>query len=78
LNIFLTGESGFVGKNFITYFNNSHKIRPYLRESNISISEEIVVHFAGKAHDLKKTSKPEDYYNINTKLTKNGFDSFLY
>lgn len=77
MNIFLTGASGFVGKNFITYFNNSHKIRPYLRESNISISEEIVVHFAGKAHDLKKTSKPEDYYNINTKLTKNVFDSFL-
>jgi nucleoside-diphosphate-sugar epimerase len=77
MSIFLTGSSGFVGKNFITYFNNSYKIRTYKRESNISISEEIVVHFAGKAHDLKKTVNPNVYYDINTELTKNVFDSFL-
>ena len=77
MSIFLTGSSGFVGRNFITYFNNSYKIRTYKRESNISISEEIVVHFAGKAHDLKKTANSEEYYEINTELTKDVFDSFL-
>ena len=77
MSIFLTGSSGFVGKNFITYFNNYYKIRPYKRESNVSIKEEIVVHFAGKAHDLKKTSNSKEYYEINTELTKKIFDSFL-
>ena len=77
MSIFLTGSSGFVGKSFIAYFNNSYKIRTYKRESNISISEEIVVHFAGKAHDLKKTANSKEYYEINTELTKDVFDSFL-
>ena len=77
MSIFLTGSSGFVGKNFITYFNNYYKIRTYKRESNVSIKEEIVVHFAGKAHDLKKTSNSKEYYEINTELTKKIFDSFL-
>lgn len=77
MSIFLTGSSGFVGRNFISYFNNSYKIRTYQRESNISISEEIVVHFAGKAHDLKKTANSKEYYEVNTKLTKDVFDSFL-
>ena len=77
MSIFLTGSSGFVGSNFIKYFNNSYKIRTYKRESNISISEEIVVHFAGKAHDLKKTANSKEFYEINTELTKNIFDSFL-
>ncbi len=69
MTIFLTGASGFVGRNFISYFNNSYKIRTYQRESNISISEEIVVHLAGKAHDLKKTANSKEYYEINTELT---------
>ena len=77
MSIFLTGSSGFVGKNFITYFNNYYKIRTYKRESNFSITEEIVVHFAGKAHDLKKTANSKEYYEINTELTKDIFDSFL-
>ena len=77
MSIFLTGSSGFVGKNFITYFNNFYKIRNYKRESNVLIKEEIVVHFAGKAHDLKKTSNSNEYYEINTELTKKIFDSFL-
>lgn len=77
MTIFLTGASGFVGRNFISYFNNSYKIRAHQRDSNFSINEEIVVHLAGKAHDLKRTANSEDYYEINTELTKDVFDSFL-
>ena len=29
-----------------------------------------VIHLAGKAHDLKKTSGPEVYFKINTGLTQ--------
>ena len=36
-----------------------------------------VVHLAGKAHDLKNTSTPEDYFKVNTGLTQQLFDLFL-
>jgi nucleoside-diphosphate-sugar epimerase len=36
-----------------------------------------ILHLAGKAHDLKNTSKSDDYYQVNTELTKKVFDSFL-
>ena len=77
MSIYLTGASGFVGRNFISYFNNSYKIRSYQRGSNISVKEEIVVHLAGKAHDLKKTANSDEYYEVNTNLTKDIFDGFL-
>ena len=76
-SIFLTGSSGFIGQNFNLYFNNLYKIRSYLRESNISINEEIVVHLAGKAHDLNNISDAKEYYEVNTDLTKFFFDAFI-
>ncbi len=36
-----------------------------------------IIHLAGKAHDTKNTSKENEYYNINTGLTKQVFDLFL-
>ena len=76
-SIFLTGSSGFIGHNFKLYFNKLYKIRSYLRESNISINEEIVVHLAGKAHDLNNISDAKEYYEVNTDLTKFFFDAFI-
>ena len=76
-SIFLTGSSGFIGQNFNLYFNNLYKIRNYLRGSNIPINEEIVVHLAGKAHDLNNVSDAKEYYEVNTDLTKFFFDSFI-
>lgn len=75
--IFLTGSSGFVGTSFLNYFKNE-MIRTSSRgeESNID-NAKIVIHLAGKAHDLKNTSSPEEYYEVNTGLTKRVFDSFL-
>jgi nucleoside-diphosphate-sugar epimerase len=34
-----------------------------------------VVHLAGKAHDLKKTSSPQSYFDINVGLTKEIFEA---
>jgi nucleoside-diphosphate-sugar epimerase len=75
--IFLTGSSGFVGVSFLNYFKNE-MVRISLRgeEANID-NAKIVIHLAGKAHDLKKTSNPDEYYQVNTELTKRIFDSFL-
>lgn len=77
MSIFLTGSSGFVGKNIVSYFGKSLPIIKHKRDSVINIQEDFVIHLAGKAHDLKKTSNVQEYYVINTELTKKVFDAFL-
>ena len=75
--IFLTGSSGFVGTSVLNYFGKENVVihkRGYF--FNID-SELAVIHLAGKAHDLKNTSSPEEYYDVNTELTKKVFDAFL-
>jgi len=75
-SIFLTGYSGFLGVNLIKYFGSS-KFYKYQRETPIEINQDIVIHLAGKAHDIKKTSNSDEYYQVNTELTKKVFDAFL-
>jgi nucleoside-diphosphate-sugar epimerase len=77
MSIFLTGSSGFVGKNIVSYFGKLLPINKYKRGSVINIQEHFVIHLAGKAHDLKNTSNIQEYYVVNTELTKTVFDSFL-
>ena len=77
LNIFLTGSTGFVGRNFLKLYKESFKIRCWSRGQKFNIDSEIIIHFAGKAHDLKNNSNPEEYYESNTNLTIKLFDSFL-
>lgn len=36
-----------------------------------------IIHLAGKAHDIKKKSVAQDYFDINTGLTKRIYDCFL-
>ena len=57
MSIYLTGASGFVGKNLISYFKNKIEIKKHVRDSEFCISQNIVIHLAGKAHDLKNISK---------------------
>ena len=77
MSIYLTGTSGFVGKNLIEYFNYSKTIVKATRKSSIEIEEQAVIHLAGKAHDLKNVSSPDEYYKVNTELTQEIFDAFL-
>jgi nucleoside-diphosphate-sugar epimerase len=77
MKIFLTGSSGFVGKNIVSYFAKLLLINKYKRGSVINIQEDVVIHLAGKAHDLKNTSNIQEYYVVNTELTKTVFDAFL-
>ncbi len=74
--IFITGASGFVGSNIISNLTE-YIFRKYDRTENIEIMEDIVLHFAGKAHDLKQISNSNEYYEVNTELTKKIFDAFL-
>lgn len=80
--ITITGSSGFVGQNLLNYLKdyqvrtlNRHQLRNPSVEQLSSCSA--IVHLAGKAHDLKKTSNPEEYYKVNFELTKQLFDAFL-
>jgi nucleoside-diphosphate-sugar epimerase len=77
MSIFLTGSSGFVGKSILSNFSNQFNFTKYTRGANFNIKEEIVIHCAGKAHDLKNTSDENEYYSVNTELTKNLYDAFL-
>ena len=77
MNILLTGSSGFVGKNIITNFSDRFVLTKYARGTKINIKEDIVIHLAGKAHDLKNVIDQSDYYFANTELTKKVIDAFL-
>ena len=77
MSIYLTGASGFVGKNLINNFNKDFHIKKHIRGSEFLIEQNTVIHLAGKAHDLKNISNNDEYYQVNTELTKQIFDSFL-
>lgn len=76
-SLFLTGGSGFVGSNFIKLFYSNYEIVSYKKGTVVKVDQDIVIHLAGKAHDLKSTSLPVEYYLVNTELTKKVFDAFL-
>ncbi len=76
-SIFLTGSSGFVGKNLISNFRNNYKIFSFKRNSKINIDQDIVIHLAGLAHDTKNKLDSKLYYETNTDLTIKVFDNFL-
>jgi nucleoside-diphosphate-sugar epimerase len=75
-DVFITGN-GFVGKNLIQYIGDQNSITIHKRGENFSISSNVVIHLAGKAHDVKNAANPNDYYQVNTELTKEIFDAFL-
>lgn len=81
--IVVTGSSGFVGKNLCPYLENlGYKV------THLSLKKDgwkdsfpknafAVIHLAGLAHDLKNTNKEQDYFRVNTELTKEVYDLFV-
>ncbi len=76
-NIYITGAAGFVGKNIVDYFKSNYQFTIFNKDESILIHSDIVVHLAGKAHDLKNVLDTSEYYTVNTDLTKKLFDAFL-
>lgn len=76
-SILILGATGFVGTNLTKFFNGEYTIISYRKGTPILINQTIVIHLAGKAHDVKKISNPEEYYKVNSELTKTVFDAFL-
>lgn len=77
MNIFITGDTGFVGQFFIYHFARNYNFKRFDRVNPILINQNIVLNFAGKAHDLKNVTDPSEYYFVNTNLTIKLFDEFL-
>ena len=81
-NISLTGANGFVGSNLIGYLDGLCETHPISRAELSTINPQLlntngIIHLAGKAHDLKKVSDPQEYYQVNFELTKKLYDAFL-
>ena len=89
LNI-ITGNKGFVGSNLEKYLRLQKKETKGVSRNpagdevnyeNLNLeknnSVKSLIHLAGKAHDLKKTSEDKAYFEVNTDLTKTLFDQFL-
>src|SRR5690606_37832274 len=83
MNITITGASGFVGQNLVSYLRDRrHEVRGLsLRNttwlSHIGGDTDAVIHLAGKAHDTANTSAEEDYFKVNRDLTIELFNLFL-
>lgn len=78
----ITGASGFVGRNLLSYLGQGGIVVSPLSlrgswQSLFPVSCDAIVHLAGKAHDTKNASAPAAYFEINTELTKQLFDRFL-
>jgi nucleoside-diphosphate-sugar epimerase len=77
----MTGAIGFVGKNLQDSLKQSNSIKPmiirYSANQVFELNDEIVIHLASKAPDLKKAVNPKDYYEANFELTKQLYDTFL-
>ena len=87
--VLITGASGFIGNNLMNYLQSkSLKILPFSRDFGMDYKEidsnyldnqaiEVIIHLAGKAHDLKNVPNELDYFKVNTDLTISIFDAFL-
>jgi nucleoside-diphosphate-sugar epimerase len=85
--ILITGIAGFVGQNLSPYLSKNFSITGISREPvskgltytaffEKELQYDAIIHLAGKAHDLKKTSNDNDYFEVNFELTKKLFNAF--
>jgi nucleoside-diphosphate-sugar epimerase len=81
MKLTITGTSGFTGQNLIPYLAEYEiyklSLRYILNQEIYLDDTEAIIHLAGKAHDLKKVSQPQNYYDANFELTKQLYDAFL-
>lgn len=81
MKIIVTGASGFVGQNLTKHMEDQKlgevqalSLRTRLPQN---LKGDVLIHLAGKAHDIKDTSDVSEYFYVNEQLTKEIFDLFL-
>jgi nucleoside-diphosphate-sugar epimerase len=92
MKILITGIHGFVGSNIVESLRAKHELygldivvfanknieRTFNWDELDLIPEvDVVIHLAGKAHDLKNKSYANEYFEVNTGLTIRIFDWFF-
>lgn len=81
LRVIITGKSGFVAQNLSSYFLAIPFSTDFISLRNSewknNLSGDVIIHLAGKAHDLKNVSNASEYFEVNTYLTQKLFDFFL-
>lgn len=76
--VYITGATGFIGTNLIKQYSNLYDFRTYVRGGHLDINDaKVVIHLAGKAHDVKNKSILAEYIEANYALTKMLFDAFV-
>lgn len=83
MRIIITGSTGFVGQNLIKYIQEKGIGSPLSLNLHEDLPKELefvdaIIHLAGKAHDLKNASNPQEYFEVNYGKTKELFDLFLH
>jgi nucleoside-diphosphate-sugar epimerase len=84
VNALITGATGFVGRNLTEYLTTYGIPQLILSREELTREDyakldrsDIVIHLAGKAHDIRNASDPGDYDRVNFELTKQLFEAFL-
>lgn len=81
LTVAVTGANGFVGQRFMQYKTERYNLRPVslrgVKPESINLqSVDVIVHLAGKAHDMSLQDE-QVYMQINYNLTKELADHAL-
>ncbi|MCP9769396.1 NAD-dependent epimerase/dehydratase family protein [Lacihabitans sp. LS3-19] len=81
MKVLITGASGFIGINLQEYFIRhcvQFETLSIRLGDEFSINDDItaVIHLAGKAHDLNNAVDENEYYRVNTDLTKEIYLEF--
>lgn len=78
MRLLITGSHGFVGTNLIEAFAEKYEIiRWDVRSEEPFPNVDAIIHLAGKAHDTKHATEADEYFAVNTELTKRVYDKFL-
>ena len=82
LTVVVTGANGFVGQRFMKYKAERYRLRPIslrnVKAESIDLKDvDVIVHLAGKAHDMSLQDE-QVYMNINYELTKALADHALH
>jgi len=92
VKVLITGIHGFVGSNLVSAFKEFHTLygldivspqkegvlHTFSWDEIERIPQvDLVLHLAGKAHDMKSQTDAQCFFDINTRLTQRIFDWFL-
>jgi len=83
MNVLVSGASGFVGANLVSYLKerdyyiNTIDFRNNKWKAEIPPSYDAILHLAGKAHAIEKVANSREYFYVNTELTRQVFDMFI-